>query len=181
MVSQGDNKVLSTLLGSCVAACLYDPVKRIFGMNHFLLASRRSQYGSVLLESEAGRYGIHAMELLINQMLRRGAQRNHLVAKVFGGANVLQQTNLPESFAIGELNQRFILMYLEQEGIPLLASDLGGDQGRQIHFVGSDFSVYVKLLGQQRVKEVEQIEYRYLNRSLLEQQKKRRESRVTFL
>jgi chemotaxis protein CheD len=78
--------VLSTLLGSCVAVCLYDPVRRLIGMNHFLLANRRCCRDVPVLASEAGRYGVHAMELLIDRMLHCGARRRDLKAKAFGGA-----------------------------------------------------------------------------------------------
>ena len=84
------NVVISTLLGSCVAACLWDPVKRLIGMNHFLLANQRYSKSLSVIQSEAGRYGIHAMELLINAMLKAGADRANLQAKAFGGGNVLQ-------------------------------------------------------------------------------------------
>ena len=80
---------LATLLGSCVAVCMYDPVQRVMGMNHFLLAVQRSAGGSPMLTSEQGRYGVHAMELLINGLLKCGAQRQNLKAKAFGGGNVL--------------------------------------------------------------------------------------------
>ena len=86
-----DATVLSTLLGSCVAACLYDPSARVSGMNHFLLANRRYARSMPLNVTEAGRYGIHAMELLINDMMKLGAQRARLQAKVFGGGAILDE------------------------------------------------------------------------------------------
>lgn len=171
--------VLSTLLGSCVAACLFDPVARVFGMNHFLLASR-SPHKHLNLNSAQGRYGLYAMELLVNALLAQGAHRRRLQAKVFGGANVLYSP--PNSmFAIGDMNALFVQEYLKREGIPLMASDLGGQRGRQIHFYGQDFAVDVRLLGKRNVTQVTQGEQRYLRRALEEQQRLEQNSRITFL
>jgi chemotaxis protein CheD len=139
------NEIISTLLGSCVAACLYDPVNRVIGMNHFLLAQQHSAHNAALLGSEGGRYGIHAMELLINQMLRHGAERIHLKAKAFGGGDVLKLGNESRGGqSIGAINCEFIRTFLRTEHIPLVASALGGHIGRNIFFLASDFSVYVK-------------------------------------
>lgn len=94
--------------------------------------------------TEAGRYGVHAMELLINAMLKLGAQRGKIKAKVFGGASVLSSDSKDDFFCVGEVNSRFILEFLKTDGIPLMASDLGGNMARVVHFVSDDFSVYVK-------------------------------------
>ncbi len=138
--------VLSTLLGSCIAVCLYDPQSRVMGMNHFLLADRRQVGKLPLPASDAGRYGIHAMELLINGMLAHGAVRARLQAKVFGGGNVLgRQCEDDKNFmCIGAVNVRFVREFLERDRIPMQAADLGGNVGRLIHFDGRDFSVYVR-------------------------------------
>jgi chemotaxis protein CheD len=138
----------STLLGSCVAVCLYDPVKRVMGMNHFLLATRNPSQKSSLLESEAGRYGMHAMELLINGVLKLGGKRANLRAKAFGGGNVLGRACSDKSdfMCVGSMNVRFVREFLDNDGIPLVAADLGGVIGRQVHFTGSDFSVYVRAI-----------------------------------
>ena len=95
--------------------------------------------------SEAGRYGINAMELLINDMVKLGARRLYLKAKAFGGATVLKASEDKDNFScVGEVNCRFILEFLKNEKIPLIASDLGGEQGRVIHFSFGDFSVYTR-------------------------------------
>ncbi len=137
---------LSTLLGSCVAVCLYDPVRRVMGMNHFLLANRRYAKDIPVMASDAGRYGIHAMELLVNKLLAKGGQRRYLKAKAFGGGNVLghscsDKDNFP---CVGAVNVRFVREFLEKDRIPLVSADLGGNFGRQIHFTGTDFSVYMR-------------------------------------
>jgi len=139
------NVIISTLLGSCVSACLYDPVRKIIGMNHFLLSNRRYSYNMPYYITEAGRYGIHAMEILINDMLAQGAMRGNLVAKAFGGASLLQRSNeIGNFFCVGEVNIRFIKAFLQMEGIPLITADLGGDRGRVVHFHHDDFAVYVR-------------------------------------
>lgn len=172
-VSRGD-MMISTLLGSCIAACLYDPISGIIGMNHFLLANRRyAQKRPQVLQSEAGRYGMYAMELLINGMLKAGARRENLRAKVFGGGNVLPDiaTTRDSFFAVGEVNSRFILEYLRQENIPIIAKGLGGNHGRIIHFVPVDYTVYVKRIKKSRTIVVEKSEQQYWNKSIKDHEK----------
>jgi chemotaxis protein CheD len=152
IVHPGDHYVtreattISTLLGSCVAVCLFEPVARVMGMNHFLLAHRRYARDLPVLASEAGRYGVHAMELLVNGLLQHGAERRRLQAKAFGGSNLLGRcTDGSDNFlCVGSVNMRFIREFLSADRIPLVASDLGGSEARQIHFVGSDYSVYLR-------------------------------------
>jgi len=138
--------VLSTLLGSCVAACLYDPVSRVAGMNHFLLANRRYARSMPMNITEAGRYGIHAMELLINDMMSLGAQRSRLQAKVFGGGAILDESTYSHFLCVGEVNRRFIWEFLAVEGIRVVSEDLGGEFGRVIHFHTDTFQVFRKFI-----------------------------------
>lgn len=157
---------LSTLLGSCVAVCLYDPVRRVMGMNHFLLATRNSAHGHAVLASEEGRYGIHAMELLVNGLLAVGGERRNLQAKAFGGGNVIGRASAdPADFmCIGAINIRFVREFLERDRIPLVAADLGGTVGRQIHFTGGDYAVYVRAIASQqtdRLVEEERVYWRH--------------------
>ena len=120
--------VITTILGSCVAACLRDPVAGIGGMNHFLLPGPSSRNGEGSGTS-AERYGVHAMELLVNALLKRGAQRNRLTAKIFGGARMIK------SFVdIGEQNAAFAERFLQAERIPVISGDLRGERGRRIEF-----------------------------------------------
>lgn len=140
-----DSVVISTLLGSCISACLYDPVNRVIGMNHFLLGNRGHLRETPICMTEAGRYGVHAMELVINGMFKLGAHRSHLRAKVFGGSSFFRPEEDRDAFSrVGAVNRRFILEFLENDGIPIVASDLGGDRGRTIHFSSDDYSVMVK-------------------------------------
>lgn len=141
-------EVISTLLGSCVAACLFDPRLHLIGMNHFMLSNPSYSKDMSLHFSEAGRYGIQAMELLINDMMAKGTERSKLRAKVFGGATVIGIHRDVESFyCIGEVNCKFIREYLKMEGIPIVAEDLGGNYGRVIHFSNGDFAVYRRKIG----------------------------------
>lgn len=141
----GDTVIISTLLGSCVSACLYDPLAKISGMNHFLLSNRRYARNMPYYVTEAGRYGIYAMELLINEMLRLGAKRDSLRAKIFGGSSLFQSPDdVGNFFCVGSANVRFIKEFIAYEGIPLVAEDLGGDRGRAIYFCTGDFSVHVR-------------------------------------
>ncbi len=122
-ISSDPNVVMHTLLGSCIAACMCDPVARVGGMNHFLLPGKADDKDGNL------RYGINSMELLINGLLRQGAARDRLQAKIFGGAKML--SNLKN---IGESNADFARWFLEQEGIRCVNSSVGGTRGRKIRF-----------------------------------------------
>ncbi|ETX16603.1 chemotaxis protein CheD [Roseivivax halodurans JCM 10272] len=116
--------VLSTLLGSCVATCISDPLAGVGGMNHFLLA------GGDGSGTDNERYGSYAMEVLINALLKLGARKSRLQAKLFGGATMAGRMG-----RIGEANCRFATAYLETEKIPLVASSLGGQRARRVRYV----------------------------------------------
>lgn len=125
-VESDPNVVLSTILGSCVAVCLRDPVAGLGGMNHFLLpgAAGASPGGG-----DATRYGVHLMELLINGLLKKGARRDRLEAKVFGGAKTIA------SFSnVGEQNAVFAMQFLKDEGIPVVSASTGGEFGRKLEY-----------------------------------------------
>ena len=125
IVASATPMLLQTLLGSCVAACLRDPAAGVGGMNHILLP------GSCAGEARPSRCGVHAMELLINAIVNAGGDRRRLVAKVFGGGNVVSSLQSP---TIGELNASFIRSFLATEKIPLVAQRLGGKQAVQVNF-----------------------------------------------
>jgi len=139
-----EDVILSTLLGSCVSVCLYDPFCRVVGMNHFLLTGGFAQDGSVC-KIDSGRQGQCAMELLIDTMLKKGAKYENLHAKAFGGGSMFKPFD--ECFidyCVGKSNIDFVKSYLEENKINLVNCDLGGDNGRLIHFTNGDFYVYVK-------------------------------------
>ncbi len=136
-----DQLLLVTVLGSCVSVCLRDEAAQVSGMNHFLLPTNNTGQNEVIAES--ARYGANAMELLINGMLKLGAQKSRLKAKVFGGANVLRSVR---SSNIGELNAEFTLAFLNAENIPVIAQDVLGELPRKIYFFPSTGEVKVKKL-----------------------------------
>jgi chemotaxis protein CheD len=138
------NIVIVTVLGSCVSACLWDPVAHVGGMNHFMLpGGERSRTGPLNSSMEAARLGIYAMELLINQLLKLGAERRRLVAKVFGGASVLGGM---EVLNVGARNGDFVVEFLREEGIPLLATDLYDIVARKVYFFPMSGKVLVRRL-----------------------------------
>jgi chemotaxis protein CheD len=121
-VSADPKVVFSTLLGSCVGACIRDPIAGVGGMNHFLLPGNE-------VGAESERAGVHLMELLVNGLMRQGAQRERLEAKIFGGARMMQGLS-----DIGKKNAEFAKRFLSYEGIRIVGSDLGGERGRRLHF-----------------------------------------------
>ena len=133
------NVVLVTVLGSCVSACIRDRDKGIGGMNHFMLADG----GSKEILSASARYGTYAMEILINHLLKIGARKNALEAKVFGGGRVLASLT---SSQVGENNSAFVTDFLATEGIPLVAQDLMDSFPRKVYFFPNSGRVLVKKL-----------------------------------
>lgn len=140
-VSRGETG-FTTVLGSCVAACIWDEQRGIGGMNHFLLPEGGDIDPAHSGWAKAARYGNHAMELLINRVLESGARRENLVAKVFGGGAVVASV----SNLVGERNAEFVRRYLVVEDIPILAEDLGGSQPRQVYFFPASGEAFVKKL-----------------------------------
>lgn len=134
-VMQEPDVAITTLLGSCVAACIRDKRSGIGGLNHFLLPTDRSEGGGF-----SARYGVNAMEVLINDILRTGARKEDLEAKVFGAANVIAKAELNK---VGAQNAEFVIRYLRDEGIRLLAADLGGDRARRVFYFPATGSVKV--------------------------------------
>lgn len=134
-VSDDPKIVLTTILGSCVSMCLCDPVAKVGGMNHFLLPEGNGgpQMGF--------RYGLMAMELLINGLLKKGASKNRLEAKLFGGA--ILNSSLAR---IGDANSAFAREFLADEGIRCVSSSLGGTAARRIRYVPTTGSAQQMLL-----------------------------------
>ncbi|MCA3555389.1 chemotaxis protein CheD [Aestuariivirga sp.] len=126
---------ITTLLGSCVAACIHDPEAGVGGMNHFLLPGNGAT--SPLL----ARHGVHLMELLINGLLKKGAARERLQAKLFGGARTMQGLG-----DIGATNAKFAQDFLRREGIAVSGGSLGGETGRRIQFWPASGRVMQKLV-----------------------------------
>lgn len=149
--------LLVTVLGSCVAACIRDKVSGIGGMNHFMLPDNNSESGW----NVGGRYGTYAMEMLINQLQKLGAERKNLEAKVFGGGNVIAgmtQTN------VGERNAKFVLDFLKTERIPVAAKDLLDIYPRKVYFFPQTGKVLVKKLKKVHNQTIEDRELQYRSR-----------------
>lgn len=134
-IVQGEQKVIcepdvliSTLLGSCIAVCLHDAEARIGGMNHFLLGEPGTE--QTVTPQDMQRYGIHAMELLINGMMRAGASRNRMRAHIYGGANIIAGLG-----NIGSKNAAFTDRFMATEGIAVGHRDVGGNQPRKVEFL----------------------------------------------
>jgi Chemotaxis protein; stimulates methylation of MCP proteins len=135
--------LIVTVLGSCVAACIRDRVFGIGGMNHFMLPDGSGDPGNP--SSASMRYGAYAMEMLINQLLKAGARRENLEAKVFGGGNVLRGFT---AINVGERNADFVRRYLKAENIRIVAEDLNDVHPRKVYFFPQTGKVLVKKLKQ---------------------------------
>ncbi len=137
----GRDMLLVTVLGSCVAACIRDPKTGIGGMNHFMLPEGGGDQHNLL--SSSARYGSYAMEVLVNQLVKLGAGRSRLEAKVFGGAAVLRGFT---TVNVGESNSEFVLDYLHTERIRVVAEDLKGLYPRKVYYFPASGRVMVRKL-----------------------------------
>ena len=138
-VANKDDEILVTILGSCVSACIRDPIAGIGGMNHFMLAQgREGGWGD---DARSTRYGNFAMEKLINELIKAGCSRQSLEIKLFGGGNVTDTRNL-----IGTQNADFVRNYLKSEGLQWVAEDLGGPYPRRIQYDPQTGKVVRRLL-----------------------------------
>ncbi|MBB5359924.1 chemotaxis protein CheD [Rhodanobacter sp. ANJX3] len=153
-------EMISTVLGSCISACVRDSHLQIGGMNHFMLPEplgERDSWSSAV--GRAARYGSDAMEQLINAILKAGGRRENLVVKVFGGGRVLAQMT-----DVGKRNIAFIRRYLATESLPLAAEDLGDIYPRQVQFFPASGRVRVRQLRAVRDVAVANREEHYLKR-----------------
>jgi len=147
--------VLDTVLGSCIAACLYDPVGGIGGMNHFMLPE-----GVDPGNPTSARYGVNAMELLISEVMKLGGQRRRFQAKIFGGGHVLK---IRESLdGVPQRNIDFVRRFLETEQIPVIKEDVGGYHPRRVLFHTNTGKVFLKYLGTNEAEQTAQEEMVYL-------------------
>lgn len=154
-------ELISTLLGSCISVVLIDPVNDVCGMNHFMLPGDSSC--KTVFMSKKGKYGIFAMELLIDEMVNMGGSQKYFQAKVFGGGNVLPcYSDYTESVPVN--NIRFVMQYLSDENIPVISSDIGGIEGRKVYFITEKKAVFVKKIYTPAVREIKAEEERiYIN------------------
>jgi chemotaxis protein CheD len=171
-VTSKPDETLVTVLGSCVSACIRDPVTGFGGMNHFMLAE--DQDGKWGTEVMSARYGNYAMEKLINELIKAGCPRDRMEIKVFGGGNVIESRQ-----AVGTKNAEFVLRYLADEGLKCTAKDLGGDFPRRIQYTPATGRVVRRLLGRTDANPIAQDETQYLN-SLKTQQTQSRAGEITL-
>lgn len=157
------NMLIVTVLGSCVSACIRDRVTGLGGMNHFMLPDGGGDAGSPV--SASMRYGTFAMEVLINDLLKAGARREHLEAKVFGGGAVLRGFT---AINVGQRNAAFVMQFLKTERIPVLAEDLNDIHPRKVYFFPRTGKVMVKKLMQTRNDTLAQRELDYARRLKVE-------------
>ena len=150
---------ITTVLGSCVSTCLWDPLTRVGGMNHFMLPGDTPSPDSPWAAS--ARFGVYAMEVLINDMIRLGADRRRMVAKVFGGAQLLAGF---DRLDVGAKNSEFVLEFLRVEGIRVAAQDLLDVCPRKVHFFIDSGKVQVKRLSLTPSESVQKREREYLRR-----------------
>ncbi len=150
--------MLVTVLGSCVSACIRDPLARVGGMNHFMLPEGEGGGGAA---NETARYGAYAMEMLINELIKRGASRTRLEAKVFGGGAVLPGFTVSN---VGTRNGKWVLNYLKAEGLDVSAQDLFDTCPRRVHYFPRTGKVMVKRLPSANDSEVLASEKLYRSR-----------------
>ncbi len=141
----GNDVVLTTVLGSCVSACIRDEFAGVGGMNHFMLPDDESP-GADRMVSASMRYGSFALEVLINELLKAGARRERLEAKVFGGGAVLGNMT---TLNIGDRNADFVLRYLKTEEIRVVAQDLRGPHARRVSYFPQSGKAMVRRLTRQ--------------------------------
>lgn len=147
--------MLDTVLGSCISACLYDPEAGIGGMNHFMLPN-----GADPENPTSTRYGVYAMELLINDLMKLGAHRDRLMAKIFGGGHVLK---IRESLdGVPQRNIDFVRTFLATERIEVVNEDVGGYHPRRVLFYTNTGKVFLKRLGTNEAEQTVQEEIVYM-------------------
>jgi chemotaxis protein CheD len=151
--------LIVTVLGSCVSACIRDRVTGLGGMNHFMLPDGGGDNGSPV--SASARYGTYAMEILINDLLKAGAKRENMEAKVFGGGAVLKGFT---AINVGERNAAFVLNFLKVEKIRVVAEDLNDIHPRKVYFFPRTGKVLVKKLMQTHNDTLAKREIEYASR-----------------
>ncbi|NTS76884.1 chemoreceptor glutamine deamidase CheD [Catenovulum sp. SM1970] len=127
-----ENEIVSTVLGSCISACIWEEKLGIGGMNHFMLPVKRDEHGADGWQGDLSytcRYGHWAMEYLINEIIKYGGRRENMLAKVFGGGKIV-----PNMSDVGASNIQFVRHFLQQESIPVIAHDVGGPWPRKVIF-----------------------------------------------
>lgn len=154
----GDGELITTVLGSCISACIRDAEAGIGGMNHFMLphSDNPGTWGGV---SNAARYGTYAMETLINDIMKAGGRRDRLEVKAFGGGQIVEKMT-----DIGQQNIRFLLQFLRYEGLQLKSSDLGDIYPRKVVYHPDSGGVQIKKLRTLHNRTILERETAYMDR-----------------
>lgn len=162
------DEAISTVLGSCISACIWDETMAIGGMNHFMLPLKGDSFGSQDWQQDNSytcRYGLWAMEYLINEILKNGGNRDYLKVKLFGGGRVI--ANFTSD--VGEKNMRFAQEYLANEGLSVVGSDVGGPWPRKVLFYPATGRALVKKLQATHNDTIQRRELQYSD-SLVQEQ-----------
>jgi chemotaxis protein CheD len=158
------DEAITTVLGSCISACIRDPMVGVGGMNHFMLPEDTTQGKSTWLDEDAGlatRYGSFAMESLVNGLLKLGARRERLEVKLFGGGHILNV-----GIDVGERNIEFARRFLKTEGFTVVAEDVGLNVPRRVVYFPTSGKVRVKHLRTLDTREIAQREQQYLRKTV---------------
>lgn len=134
------HEAITTVLGSCVAACIRDPIAGVGGMNHFILPASDDHRAATFTDST--RYGAYAMEKLINEILKHGGRKERLEIKIVGGGSMVRGMT-----DIGNQNARFVMQYLNYEGFYVTSADIGGEHPRNVVYLPQEGRLLVKKLG----------------------------------
>ena len=153
-----EDEVIATVLGSCISVCIRDELNGIAGMNHFMLPGDFRV--DDVFNSQSARYGMYAMELIMGDLIKLGGSRERLSAKVFGGGHVLAAVSQGLN-SVPSANIQFVKAFLSMEGIPVIKSDVGGNQGRKVLYLAKQGKVFVKRLVPDDDKQLAQRERRY--------------------
>ena len=150
--------IIETVLGSCVAVCLFDPIYQVGGMNHIFLPEKLD----IKYFDDNTRYGINAMEILINKIMNMGGKRKNIVAKVFGGSSLFP--SIFEEDGVGAKNVKFVLKFLEQERIKIITKDVKGYDTRKIYFHTDTGDVFLRRFSSKNYSKIAVKEKQYLRK-----------------
>ena len=151
--------VVYTVLGSCISACVRDPIAGVGGMNHFMLPAPKEHQSGDAWGGESTRYGSFAMEQLINEILKRGGMKHRLEVKLFGAGRIYDG-----NIDVGARNAEWVLRYIETEGYPLAKSDLGDVFPRKVYYFTDSGRVLMKRLERLKNRTIVERETEYQHR-----------------
>ncbi len=161
-----DPMIIYTILGSCISACVNDPVAKVGGINHFMLAKPQKKGGRKDSWGESARYGNYAMELLLNEIMKLGGIKKRMEVKIFGGAKLYESSQ-----NVGQGNAEWVLNYLETEGFNIVKRDVGDIYPRKIYYYTETGRILMKKIMRMRNKTILVREEEY-KKSLIEKKER---------